>query len=1771
MAVMPGTVFSQDWSDNFEGYSVGSFPSEDPAPGDPWDTWSSDPVDAAGEYGMISTDQAFSGSNSLMIQDTDDIIVQLSQVSSGVWAIKVNYYIPASAQGTVYFILMNEFTPACTGACNWALQLEMRCADDTEKLVVDGVERDLVLDDWAQLEVLFDLNSNVRDIYYAGEMVTQGITYVGNDTSIALAAIDLYAAGGSGPAYLDDISVAQVPAPFRATQQFNDIALDWGLPVEASKTPLDISAAFNADVVFAPGEDINDQTAFDQSAAVLIQDEFDGTDTANANANGLPENGLVGQFQLGAYDADNTLQFRSGGDLSDVTIDLADGQYGSLLYCTGAGNGGVTVPVTVNYGDGSSEEAQMIARDWYWGADQGLSIAIDSMDRISLAGAFEDSNNPALFQGAIALDSTKTLDSITIRPGDGPVNQNGDPVNWAAGGDGVVFNLLAVTAVEHVSYELTREGAASATTNVTLNDVNSYFDEAVPDDLLTYTLVPTVGGIELEAQTATILWQDAVLTAGGRVGSWLVLGHFPNPGGSNPGVAAQAADFLADGISTEADILPTEGLEMALDPDVDMTCGTHADCNFWFRADRADGYVDFNGIYGDVDDVMTYMAVYLVNKTGSTLPVEMRCGSDDGIAIVLDGVHVHNNSVPRGHGFDSDSFLTLLTPGEHRVLAKVFEGGGGHGASLGFFDPITGEPLQYPDIELNIEPLEMVEVPEDPGIAISAIEVDGGFEVSFTVADEADVVEFKIYRHTDLGLAEVGTVTADGSGQYSAVDEGLTDEMVVADWIVSAIFTDGTEVPSVAFRARLTGVDDSGNIVEWLMLAQYTQSNGSNPSHDLMAADYLTEGEGGLTEADIIPVAGLQMNTDYNVAESTGCNIGTAGAPYTCPPTWVALHNIVTVNYNTIFGEVDNLMSYQVTYLTNTTDEALRAIVHYQTDDGAIVLIDNAVWSERLSGCCNEYTDPIMIAPGEHRFMIKTFEGGGGFNTRVWITDENGTPFPQGTITCSTIPTITEMPPAPVLVTRMLPDYIIETATEVQVTLSISSGNSTELTMYEEIPAEYGDPFDITSGGVWDAENRLIVWTGITETVSYKVTPVDGAPLPVGLIEDPTAGLGSILGGAVPAIAQDLGDGWATTFIGDTNGELGEVLEFTEADGLYSTQISAGGSDIWGTQDEFQFLWKEFSVEGYVEISGRLDVFQQGVNNWSKAGLMFRNNVSRGSSGVWGVVRSQEYNGYMQWRDGQNASAARDGNVNLTGLGLPCWFLAVYVNGQVTVRYALDDIATSVDEVTWQYEETHNLVTDGASRILGGICVTSHNNTALVNAEFSNIDVYTSSAPTLDNFAVAENGDGNVELTWDLAGVGQFDSIIVERAVLPFDFEWTELETLAGDATSFVDSTAGLLTGQYRITASFDTGGVAGVLSTSFVVDYKSSSLPADTLVFQDGSFPGTDYTGCQDSHITYNNITNNMGGHDMIEEGDWNGGHGDHKEALIQFDIGEIPTGKEVKSAQLYLFFDNCRSGQYIEHTSFAHPILKEWNEGAGTGVDGVAAITGEVTWEAAIYNVETPADSIYWQDWGELTLACADIDRNGGAYGPEDIETRDVPSTPYGASQYVWVEWDMTGIVQDWAGGLPNYGVKITQTPPDVYDPCYDFVAGGYDFRSSNHAAVATRPMLVIQLGEITGVGRFIGDANCDDGVNIADAVATLSYLFSGGAACCLTNMDANGDGGVNIADAVAVLSYLFSGGDLIMPGGGAIEEAGCGIYDPALISDDVMPCDTPCPYAK
>ena len=85
--------------------------------------------------------------------------------------------------------------------------------------------------------------------------------------------------------------------------------------------------------------------------------------------------------------------------------------------------------------------------------------------------------------------------------------------------------------------------------------------------------------------------------------------------------------------------------------------------------------------------------------------------------------------------------------------------------------------------------------------------------------------------------------------------------------------------------------------------------------------------------------------------------------------------------------------------------------------------------------------------------------------------------------------------------------------------------------------------------------------------------------------------------------------------------------------------------------------------------------------------------------------------------------------------------------------------------------------------------------------------------------------------------------------------------------------------------------------------------------------------------------------------------------------------------------------------------------------------------------------------------------------------------------------------------------------------------------------------------------------GDVNADRSTDIADAIATFGFLFTGGdAPPCLKSAEINGDGAMDISDGVYLLAFLFVGGpDVKEP----FAECGIDLTD-SLPCKSFAPCD-------
>jgi hypothetical protein len=137
--------------------------------------------------------------------------------------------------------------------------------------------------------------------------------------------------------------------------------------------------------------------------------------------------------------------------------------------------------------------------------------------------------------------------------------------------------------------------------------------------------------------------------------------------------------------------------------------------------------------------------------------------------------------------------------------------------------------------------------------------------------------------------------------------------------------------------------------------------------------------------------------------------------------------------------------------------------------------------------------------------------------------------------------------------------------------------------------------------------------------------------------------------------------------------------------------VIAGGADIWGVKDEFNFV--------YVERTGNFDLISRieslmAANLYTKAGLMAREDLTSGCRHIYFQVFS-------------------DNNPEFPVVYPNVWIRLQRINNDFTGYY-------STDGKTWKIYTTYNLVLP--SKIYVGLAVTAHNTSHNASAKFRNIE-----------------------------------------------------------------------------------------------------------------------------------------------------------------------------------------------------------------------------------------------------------------------------------------------------------------------------------------------------------------------------------------------------------------------------------------------------------------
>jgi hypothetical protein len=154
--------------------------------------------------------------------------------------------------------------------------------------------------------------------------------------------------------------------------------------------------------------------------------------------------------------------------------------------------------------------------------------------------------------------------------------------------------------------------------------------------------------------------------------------------------------------------------------------------------------------------------------------------------------------------------------------------------------------------------------------------------------------------------------------------------------------------------------------------------------------------------------------------------------------------------------------------------------------------------------------------------------------------------------------------------------------------------------------------------------------------------------------------------------------------------------------------VYGSGADIWGTADAFHYVYQRLNgnTQVVVKVTSVLN-----TNAWAKAGVMIRENLDAGSRHA-SVFLTPSNGVAFQSRDTTNGTSI---STNVTGVATPYWVKLARSGDQLTAF-------SSPDGASWTQVGTTRIIGMQPS-IYVGVAATSHDNTRLGSATFTNFQL----------------------------------------------------------------------------------------------------------------------------------------------------------------------------------------------------------------------------------------------------------------------------------------------------------------------------------------------------------------------------------------------------------------------------------------------------------------
>ena len=218
--------------------------------------------------------------------------------------------------------------------------------------------------------------------------------------------------------------------------------------------------------------------------------------------------------------------------------------------------------------------------------------------------------------------------------------------------------------------------------------------------------------------------------------------------------------------------------------------------------------------------------------------------------------------------------------------------------------------------------------------------------------------------------------------------------------------------------------------------------------------------------------------------------------------------------------------------------------------------------------------------------------------------------------------------------------------------------------------------------------------------------------------------------------------------------------------------IQGGGNDIWGTADQFHFVWQSLAGDG--SVSAHV-LTQTNTSVWAKAGVMLRQSTDQGSP-FYDIVVTPGNGITVQYRTTLGGSAQQLAAI----AGTVPTYLMVARSGSTYTAY------TSTDGTTWNLVAGSSVTLNMSGSVLAGLAVTSHNGGALSTVTFDTVSFSTTLPPPpgcTTNWSCADIGtpalagsQSQSGSTWTIQGGGND----IWGTADQFHFVW---QSLAGDGS----------------------------------------------------------------------------------------------------------------------------------------------------------------------------------------------------------------------------------------------------------------------------------------------------------------------------------------------------------------------------------------------------